>query len=329
MWLKFFVSAGLVVFAGVKLTKYADIVSDRFSISKVWVGMILLGVATSLPELTATIASAVGLNAPDLAVGNIAGSVNFNLMIIVVLDFLYRKGSITGQIQSKKTYEWSAAFYAVLSLIVVLEIFFASKARLIGIGSVSLGNILIVGIYILSSKYIFKVDSDQQAVESVRHKITKDDQVLFIKIALGAGAVILGGIWLADVCDKIAIVTGLGRTFVGTMLLGFVTSLPEIVVSVSALKMGALDLAFGNIFGSNMFNILILSICEMTYAKGFLFENVSKAHIMMMTLSVVLTTILIAGIKKGKKKEFLGFGIDSILMIICFAIGMNFLYHLK
>ena len=328
IWLKFFASAGLVVLAGIKLTKYANILSDRFSISKAWMGMILLGAITSLPEATASIASAGILRAPNLAVGNIAGSVNFNLMIVALMDFVYHRGSVTAQIQAKRTYEWSAVFYGLLSSIVVVEIFLSSKTSLIAFGPISLGSILIVILYFLGSKFIFKKETGDKS-DSVKRTITSQDKILIFKMMAGALTVIFGGIWLSSLADSISVVTGLGQSFVGTTFLGFVTSLPEIVVSVSAIRMGAFDLAFGNIFGSNMFNILILSICEGFYIKGPIFSDVAQTHILMMTLSVVLTTILIIGIRKGAKKTFFGFGLDTILMMICFAIGMKFLYDLR
>lgn len=140
---------------------------------------------------------------------------------------------------------------------------------------------------------------------------------------------VLSSISLSGACDQIAIITGLGRTFVGTTFLAIVTSLPEIVVSISALKMNSIDLAFGNIFGSNMSNILILGICDFFYVKKPMMASVSPTHILMMSLSVVLTTILIFGIQKRCKKTFFGFGIDVILMMVCFAAGMKFLYDLR
>ncbi|MDD3374317.1 MAG: hypothetical protein PHY73_01155 [Candidatus Omnitrophica bacterium] len=328
IWLKFSMSAGLVIFSGIKLTKCADILSDRFSINKAWMGMILLGAITSLPEATASIASAAVIRAPNLAIGNIAGSVNFNLMIVVLMDFMYHRGSVTGQIQVKRTYEWSAVFYGILSSIVVIEIFLSPKTNLITFGPVSLGSILIVIFYFLGSKFIFKKkvkDTDSR----IKHVVSVQDKILIFKMVAGALVVIFSGIWLSGICDQISSITGLGQTFVGTTFLGFVTSLPEIVVSLSALRMGAFDLAFGNIFGSNMVNLLILAVSDLFYIKGPIFADVSQTHILMMTLSVVLTTILIVGIRKGVKKTFFGFGFDTILMMICFAVGMKFLYDLR
>jgi len=94
IWLQFFISAGIIIIAGTKLSLYADVISERTGLSKAWIGMILLGVVTSLPEVATSVASAVKINAPDLAFGNIFGSNMINLFIIPLTDIAYRKGAI-------------------------------------------------------------------------------------------------------------------------------------------------------------------------------------------------------------------------------------------
>ncbi|MDP8266938.1 MAG: hypothetical protein P9M07_08400 [Candidatus Aceula meridiana] len=329
VWLKFFLSAAVVVAGGVRLTRYADALSEKMNLSKAWVGMILLGLITSFPELAASLASTVLLRAPNLAVGNIAGSVNFNLMIIVLMDIIYRKGAITDQVKPSRTYDFSAEFFGILASIVVIEIFLAWHLGVLSFGHVSYGSILIVLVYILSVKTIF--DSGERPSVEIKPiaQAIKDAKEPIIKLLISASVVVVGGIWLSGICDDIAQTTSLGRTFTGTVFLGFVTSLPEIVVSLSALKMGAFDLAFGNVLGSNIFNILILAICDIFYKSGPIFARVSSTHILIMAVSVLLTTILIIGIQSPKKKTIFGLGLDTILMLICFAMGMKFLYHLR
>ena len=329
VWLKFFVSAGLVIFSGIKLTKCVDVLSDEFNLAKVWAGMMLLGVVTSLPELTASISSVSLLGAPNLALGNITGSVNFNLMIVAIMDFMYRKGSITSQLKIKKSYQLSAVFFSILSVIVVIEIFLALKMPLFSIGPLSLGSVLIIILYVWGTRRIFLSETQQTPTARIEKKISQKGKIAILKFCVFSCIVVLSSISLSGACDQIAIITGLGRTFVGTTFLAIVTSLPEIVVSISALKMNSIDLAFGNIFGSNMSNVLILGICDFFYVKKPMMASVSPTHILMMSLSVVLTTILIFGIQKRCKKTFFGFGIDVILMMVCFAAGMKFLYDLR
>lgn len=329
VWLKFFLSASIVVVGGIRLTRYADILSDEMDLSKAWVGMILLGLITSFPELAASLASAVLFNAPDLAVGNIAGSVNINLMIIVLMDIVYRKGAVTNQAKPSRTYDFSAEFFGILASIVVIEIFLARYLGVFTLGHVSYGSLLIILVYILAARTIFDSEEKPSADKKPILQAVKDAKEPLVKLLISATVVIIGGIWLSGICDEIAGMTSLGHTFTGTVFLGFVTSLPEIVVSLSALKMGAFDLAFGNVLGSNIFNILILAICDLFYRRGALFARVSSTHILIIAMSILLTTILIIGIQKPNKKTYFGLGLDSILMLICFAFGFNFLYYLR
>jgi len=145
---------------------------------------------------------------------------------------------------------------------------------------------------------------------------------------LCAVLVILGAIWLANSADTIAEKTGLGRTFVGSVFLAFATSLPELVVTYSALKLNQLDLAIGNVFGSNMTNIFILFLCDVFHKGATIISTVSATHLLTIILSIILTYIAITGIRT-KKKVVLGLGIDSLLMILFFFAGNMLLYSLR
>ena len=161
MWGKFFISAALVILGGIKLTRYADIVSDEFRLNKTWTGMVILGIVTSFPELAASLASVVFVNAPNLAIGNISGSININLMIVVLMDIFYRKGSVTSQIHKTKSYEFSIAFFGMMASIVVIEIFLANYLNIFALGPISYGSLAIVLIYVFGARIIFE-SSDQE-----------------------------------------------------------------------------------------------------------------------------------------------------------------------
>lgn len=329
LWAKFFISAGVVVLGGVKLTRYADQISDRFGLNKIWIGMMILGMITSLPELVASMASVVAFNAPNLSVGNIAGSVNINLMIVFLMDLFYRSGSVTDQVKANRLYNFLSEFYGILASIVVLEVFFSFFLKAPFVGHLSFGSIAIVLIYFFGARFVFTT-SEHPPLEEPKNtlKLLKENRVVLGKLVLSAMVVVLGGIWLSGVCDRIALITSLGHTFTGTIFLGFATSLPEMVVSLWALRLGQFDLALGNIFGSNVFNIAILALCDLFDGPGALLSRVSIIHIFALSLSVLLTMILMIGIQKKGKRTLAGLGLDTILMMICFAIGMKILYDL-
>jgi len=135
--------------------------------------------------------------------------------------------------------------------------------------------------------------------------------------------------WLAKSADAIAQQTGLGGTFFGSIFLAFVTSLPELVVSLSALRLGSLDLAIGNIFGSNMTNMFILFFCSLFHRGGPILGAVSKVHVITAALSILLTYVAVKGIFDRNKKTVFGLGWDSLIMIFFFVAGTGILYTLR
>jgi len=328
-WIEFIISATLIIYAGIKLTVYADALSDKLQLGKVWVGIVLLGLVTSLPEAITTIVAVTSVGANNLAVGNILGSNNFNPLLIIVMDIVYRKNSVTNDIEISKSHNASAAFACLLTLIVLFEIFFSRIMNIASVGPLTVGSWGIVFIYFIGMRFLSNVNNNHVVVEGKKN--TTKYSLMRINLALAASTliVVVSAIWLADSANEIARETGLGGTFVGSIFLAFVTSLPEMVVSISAIRLGVLGLAIGNIFGSNMTNIFILSLCDGFNGSESLLANVSGIHLLTGCLSLVLTALLVMGIHVKNKKTFYGVGWDSILMAVIFIIGTTVLYQMK
>ncbi len=336
IWLQFIISAAVIVFSGIRLTTYADILGDRLQIGKVWIGIILLGFVTSLPEAVASLTAIVSLGSPDLAVGNMVGSNNFNPVLIVVMDMAYRRGSVTNKISFKRSHGVSALFAILLTCIVAGEIIAGARTASFMIGPVSLGSFCILVVYFLGVRVLAGMgkggrDVPPRAGQCVSTTSPKNRECtyLYARLFLSALLVVVAAVWLASTADTIAKMTGLGQTFVGTFFLAMVTSLPEMVVTISALKLGVLDLAIGNIFGSNMINMFLVFVCDAFYVKGPLLAAVSKTHALTAVLSIVLTGIVLVGIRGKHKKTIWGLGWDSVLLISFFAAGMGLVYQLR
>ena len=331
-WFEFFISAVIIVIAGIRLTVCADKLSDQLQFGKVWVGIILLGVATSLPEAITSLTAIISLQANDLAIGNLLGSNNFNPMLIVVMDALYRRGSITNALTPNASYQVSARFAILLTLLVIFDIMFNGAFPTFHLGPVSVGGLLIAIFYFIGIKRLAKLGAGPVAAATTANPETKEKvpvNRLWAEMAASALFVVAGAIWLAGSADTIAAETGLGRTFVGSIFLAIVTSLPEMVVSISALRLGSLDLAIGNIFGSNMANMSIVFICGLFHRGGPILGDVKPLHMFTGALSLLLMHILIKGISTRNKKTFLGFGWDSIVMVLVFTLGTIYLYHVR
>src|SRR3990167_1208159 len=143
------------------------------------------------------------------------------------------------------------------------------------------------------------------AVEMKYKDITMKTAV--INYCINAALVVIAAIFLPKIGEGIAEATGLGQTFVGNIFIAFSTSLPEVVVSVSAVKMDAVDLAIGNLFGSNIFNIFILALDDIFFIKGPLLSYADPNHMISALSAIIMTTIAILGLtyRTERKKLFL------------------------
>ena len=331
-WFEFFASAAVIIFAGTRLTVCADRIGDELHIGKVWIGVILLGVATSLPEAITSLTAIISLQANDLAIGNLLGSNSFNPMIIVVMDVLYRQGSVTNAVHPKESHKVSAGFAMALAFLVIFDIIFNRMFPAFHFGPISIGGALIAVFYFYGVRRLWKLGAGDSVISSVKAGLVKEGvsiQWIWVQFAVSTAFVIAGAMWMAKSADTIAFETGLGRTFVGSIFLAIATSLPELVVSLSALKLREFDLAIGNIFGSNMVNMFILFICGLFYPARPILATVSPTHIFTAALSILLVYVAIRGIFERNKKTVLGMGWDSIIMILLFIAGTSCLYSAR
>jgi cation:H+ antiporter len=116
------------------------------------------------------------------------------------------------------------------------------------------------------------------------------------RFGLAALVVLASGIWLSTLAEQIAQSMGWNRSFVGTLFMALATTLPEAAVTLSALRMGAVDMAIGNLLGSNLFNVLILAIDDAAYLQGTLLADASPAHAGTAMAAVVMTALVIIGL---------------------------------
>jgi cation:H+ antiporter len=121
----------------------------------------------------------------------------------------------------------------------------------------------------------------------------------------------------------------LGQTFVGNIFIAFSTSLPEVVVSVSAVKMDAVDLAIGNLFGSNIFNIFILALDDLFFIKGPILSFVQTSHTVSALSAITMTAIAIIGLTYRTEKKRLFLAWDSIGIVLVYVVNLMLLYMMR
>ncbi|HBA66500.1 MAG TPA: cation transporter, partial [Methylococcaceae bacterium] len=149
----------LIGFAGLKLTIYGDAIADKTGLGGNWIGFLLIATVTSIPELASGISAVTLVDAPDLAVSAILGACIFNLNIIVLLDFLYRKGSIYHS--ASQGHILSAAFGIVLIGFSGLGIVLALNGETLRLGHVGIYSPAIVFLYLISVYTVFNYEKHQ------------------------------------------------------------------------------------------------------------------------------------------------------------------------
>ena len=330
LWLSFFACTAVIVYSGAKLSKYGDIIAEKTGLGRAWVGLVLLASVTSLPELITGISSVTVAGVPNIAVGDVLGSCVFNMLILAVLDAQSRIMPISGKAHQGTIL--SAAF--VILLLSTIALSMLSKKYLTPLGWIGPYSLFFIFIYFVAMRLVYFYEKRQIAAflkeKSIQMKY--DDistKTAVVNYSLNAVFVIIAATFLPEIGKGIAEMTGLGQTFVGNIFIAVATSLPELVVSLSAVKMDALDLAVGNLFGSNLFNIFILAIDDIFYIKGPLFSFAEQNHIFSVLSAIAMTGIAIIGLTYRAEKKRLFLAWDSLGIVFVYIVNIMLLYMSK
>jgi cation:H+ antiporter len=321
VWIEFLAVTALILFSGTKLTRYGDIIAGKTGLGRLWLGLVLMASVTSLPEL-ATGLSAVSSNLPDIAVGNILGSCAFNVLILGLLDTLSRKAPLSSRVNQANIL--SAGMSILFLGGVGLSLFLGD--RLPGLGWVGIYSPLIIVGYFGTMRMAFKFEKRRSAAASgpddVRAASSMTLRTAVLRYALHAAVVVGAAVFLPSIAERIAVMTGLGQTFVGNIFVAITTSLPELTVSVAALRIGAVDMAVGNIFGSNLFNMAILAIQDIFYFKGPILSFAQGQHMIPTVLAMAMTGLAIAGLIYNAEKKLFVWAWDSFGIILVYAVNL-------
>lgn len=326
-WILFLLLSGVIVFSGTQLSKYGDILAEKSGLGRTWIGLILMASVTSLPELITGLSSVAVFHVPDIAVGGIIGSCVFNLFILALVDALSGQKPASSQVH--QGHLLAASFGIVLIGIACFSIFLGNKN--ISFGWIGIDSIIILIVYFLAMKSIFSYE--KKRMTEVAHEMAEELQYQkfstkkTIALYIFHSLMIIGAaLYLPKVGDQLAASTGLGQSFIGNMLIAFTTSLPEVVVSIAAVKIGALDMAFGNLFGSNLFNIAILAIDDLFYTKGPILVDAASNHIIPGLSAILMSAVAIIALTYRSSKKTLFLGWDAWVIGLVYIVSTYFLY---
>lgn len=324
-WLQFIFAAIVIIFAGSRLTSSAKRIAEQTGIGIAWAGMLMLPLVTSLPELVTSL-RAVLINAPDLALGNILGSNLFNLALLAVIDLAHGRGALTARVNQRHIL---TASLGVVAVCLALQAMIAQPA--VQIGWVGLETVLIVLIYLMGSRLLFNYEKMNITVmeASAGKGSTRRSEIgpAIVTYLLAAGLIIVAGVLITDAADRIALETGLGQTFVGSLLLAGSTSLPETVTVITAVRLGALDMAVANIFGANLMNMLILFWADLFYRPAPILTVVSGIYSFSAIMVIILTMVVVFGLVYRSQRELIRIGYDSLIVVTGYLLALYMIFR--
>lgn len=321
-WVLFAATAAVIVAGGTRLARYGDIIGRVSGLGGSWVGAVLLAATTSLPELFTGFGATALADLPDIAAGDVLGSCMFNLLILSLMD------AVQPERLSARAHQGHTMAIALGGVLVSLAgIGLVAGPRLPVLGWVGLPSVLLLVVYVAAVRVLLVLE--QRRVPAAG--IDPHDGDLTLADATGRYAaaavfVVAGALALPSLAAEIAADLGVGQALVGSVLVAATTSLPEIVVSLAAVRMGALDLGIANVLGSNLFNLAVLGLDDVFYRKGPLLSAVAPAHLLTVLAVLLMYAVFLVGVTQQVATKRFRVGWDTAALGLVWVATMYLVY---
>lgn len=333
----FVIAAGVVWYAGIKISEAVDVIDHRFNIGQALGGMIFLAIVTNLPEI-AIVASATWMNNVPMAIGNILGGVAIQTVILVFLDgiALGKKDSLTHRGASLQLVLEGVLLIAILAIVVMG----ARLPKSLIFFHLAPGDLLIVTTWLIGLWLINKARNHLPWISKghIAQKSTTQNKnkkriekwstaiVVFVFIFL-AFITLLGGVALEETSRVIATHIGWSGALFGATILAAVTALPEVSTGYEAIKLEDYNLAFSDIFGGNAFLPTLFLLATILSGNSTL-PQIKNTDIYLACLGILLTCVYIFGLVFRLKRQIFNLGIDSFVVLLLYIIGTIGLFFL-
>jgi cation:H+ antiporter len=270
------------------------VLAEKTGMGRTWLGLVVLAAVTSLPELATGTSAILWVHVPDITVGDLLGSCMFNLLILAVVDLFYPRGPVLTA--AHRGHLLAACFGVVMLGVALMGLETPPTLGGISLGYLGLNSPVLLLCYLVAMRSLFRYQRRERAAFLAEHDETLQYEDVSLSAALAkftinALVVVAAGIFLPQVAEQIAGLMGWQQSVVGTVFVAAATSLPEMVVTLSALRLGAVDLAVGNLFGSNLVNLGILGLMGFLYVKAPLLQAVSSKHAGTGVMAIIMTGI--------------------------------------
>ena len=316
-----------ILLGGLRMTGQADQIADRTGLGEALVGGVLLGAATSLSGSIVSLTAALD-GRPSLAFSNGIGGIAAQTAFLALADILHRKVNL-----EHAAADLSNVFQGALLMLMLALPLFALTGPDVSVLGVHPVSILLVAIYIGGVVATRRI-REQPMWRPVKTRDTRPDEpepesddgpatpllfASFVALMLAMGAI---GWVIAQIAETLTDRYDLSASAVGALMTAVVTSLPELVTTLAAVRRGALQLAVGGIIGGNTFDTLFLTISDMGYRDGSLYHAIGPDDLYWLAVGLIMTAVLTLGQLYRQREGPAGIGVESAAMLAVYAIAI-------
>ncbi|MEQ8396878.1 sodium:calcium antiporter [Thalassobaculum sp.] len=323
----FVASGAAVLVCGVRLTSVADRLAHQSGVGGAVIGAVVLGALTSLSG-SVTSVSAAAAGHPELATANAIGGIAAQTMFLVFGDIAYRRANLEHAAASLPNVLSGCLLVIMLGLILIAALL--PSVTVAGVHPLTPALLLV---YVVGMRAVDRSRwqqswvprrTDDTRLDAPDPQAPHDGSTLKLWTAiLGLGAIVGGaGYLISGSALSMASELGIREGLIGALLTSIVTSTPELVTTVAAVRRGALALAVGGILGGNTFDVLFTAFSDLAYRSGSIYHTMRLDQIFLVVLTIVMTAILIFGLLHRERRGFANIGFESVCLIVLYASGM-------
>jgi cation:H+ antiporter len=319
-------AAAAIAMAGTMMSGTADRLADRTGLGEAIVGGVFLGASTSLSGFVTSVSTAAQGHA-DLALSNAVGGIAAQTFFLALADIAYRKANLEHAAASLTNLTQATLLILLLTLPIIAV--FTPPWTVLGCHPATL---VIIVAYVLGVRLASRTSEDplwgpKQTPETRpdipaepkgggRALTTLIGRFTGLMLVVGLAGYLIGQAGLA-----ISLKAGLSETLVGSLLTAVSTSLPELVVTLAAVRRGALTLAVAGIVGGNTFDVILVAASDIAYRGGSLYHHASLRPALIVALTILMTAVLLLGLLRRERYGFANIGFESVLLIVIYLGG--------
>jgi cation:H+ antiporter len=319
-----------IAYFGVKMTHVARKLAAETGMGEAIMGAVFIGASTSLSGIIASVTAAANGHA-EMAVSNALGGIAAQTFFLAVADMFYRKANLEHAAASAENLMMGAFLVTLLAIHLVgfslpeFEIFSVHPVSFIMLVSYFLGIHLLAKTHKMPMWMPRRTRETRVEPEKSRHRRRSAGAKSWL--IFSAYSVIVGYAgWVLSVSGiTIASETGLSEGLVGGVFTAVSTSLPELVIAITAVRLKSLTLAVGDIIGGNAFDTLFISVSDLAYREGSIYGNVSQLEQFWLALTILMTGILIMGLLHRERHGIANIGWESFLVFLLYVSSLVYI----